>query len=329
MTDITDTLVYSFLQLEEEIQPVPPSVYDKLNKIKNDFEILYQEEFPEGIQNNQDEVKTVVQLIENTLLKNNVICKFPVTVHFMSDGLIGEKLSEWEIHGVDFVKYNYKRLDYIKKHKTELFYKIDCDVGCFIYYCLAEIFNFPYTIAETEEHNFIRLIINKEENTFFDWDTNYGHERHFTIAHTLTHTEIEGYFYFVRGIAWGLKRDFDRAIEDYLKADLLYKNYFKVKCNIAWLYISEPEVINDNRRDQAVIFAKDAVELYRHDINLHCYACALAEKERFEEAIEYLKIALKTVPFVRRSDYQRLLGAFKERKTYIQEFKEHRILKYY
>jgi tetratricopeptide (TPR) repeat protein len=122
----------------------------------------------------------------------------------------------------------------------------------------------------------------------------------------------------IRGIAWMKLRKFNRTIEDYKRSDQLYKNYHKVKCNLAWVYVSEPSILNNNLRKEALILARDAVNLYNHDLTLNVYACALAENKDFVSAIKILEMAINKAPEIRKRVYRNLLNAFKKGKTYIQ-----------
>lgn len=321
MDRLKETLTYQFLELESEIHEVPENVYNKLYKIVSDFQFLYEKKFSSSFENNKEQALELLQLIEEVLQQNNLISITPKPVQFLSDGLIPKKLTNEELGDFSFWLINKKRNSYIQKHRNNNFYKMDCDLYCFLYYCLAELCGFPLTIAEMDQHNYIKWILPQKDDKYINWEANEGTVRKKWLPdahHVMTRDEIKGYFYLIRGIAWMREKKFERAIEDYKLSDHIYKNYHKAKCNLAWVYISEINTLTDDFREKALNLARDAVNLDNHDLSLHVYACALAENEDFVSAIKILEKAIKKAPHVRRNEYVNLLEAFKKGITYKQ-----------
>ena len=91
--------------------------------------------------------------------------------------------------------------------------------------------------------------------------------------------------YYNRGLAWGKKGDFDKAIADYTKAIKIEPKDPTAYNRLAWLMATCPDGrYRDGKR--AVELAEKAVAL-RDDANfLDTLAAAYAEAGRFQEAIK-------------------------------------------
>lgn len=325
MDKIKKTLAYQFLELENEIRKVPEEIFNKLYKIVNDFQDSYEKKFSASFENNKDCALDILQLIEETLLNNHILSISPKPVHLLSEGLVPSKLSNRELEGLSFWIANKKRSKYIQQHRSSEFFKLDCDLYCFLYYCIAELFGFPLRIVEMDQHTFIKWILPGSHDNYVSWEANEGTIRSSFASATyriLTRHEIKGYFYLIRGIVWHEEKRIQKSIEDFKQSIQLYKNYHKAKCNLAWIYVLELDDITNELRKKALELAQDALTLYRHEINLFVYACALAENNFFSKACGIMEELLNKASHLKKSEYILVLNAFEARKTYRQLRKE-------
>lgn len=88
-----------------------------------------------------------------------------------------------------------------------------------------------------------------------------------------------------RGIAWNNKGFFKNAIADYTKAVEINPGYSDALNNLAWIYATCPDK-RFRSGQKAVEYAEKAVKLSPDPYYMDTLAAALAENNRFEEAIE-------------------------------------------
>ena len=317
LKNIKKTLAYQFLELEAAVQLVPDETFSNLYKIADDFQDLYNKKFHASFKNSEESALIVLQSIEDILLKNYIISISPKSVHLLSRGLIPSQLTNDELRDISFWAVNNTRSKFIQQHRNSAFFKFDCDLYCFLYYSIGELFSFPINIVELDWHTYINWNIASED--YLNWEANEGIIRRSgnpSQYHILTRPEIRGYFYLTRGIVWQEKKRIQYAINDFKKSNQLYKNYHKVKCNLAWLYIAELEYITSEQKKKALELAQDAVKLYRHERNLFVYACALAENNYFLKAFDIMEELLEKRTYIKVEDYTSVFNAFKSELTY-------------
>lgn len=88
-----------------------------------------------------------------------------------------------------------------------------------------------------------------------------------------------------RGIAWNNKGYFEKAIDDCIKAVEINPGYADALNNLAWIYATCPDKKFRNGQ-KAVSYAEKAVKLSPDPYYMDTLAAALAENNRFEEAVE-------------------------------------------
>jgi tetratricopeptide (TPR) repeat protein len=88
-----------------------------------------------------------------------------------------------------------------------------------------------------------------------------------------------------RGIAWNNKGYIEKAIDDCIKAVEINPGYADALNNLAWIYATCPDKKFRNGQ-KAVSYAEKAVKLSPDPYYMDTLAAALAENNRFEEAVE-------------------------------------------
>jgi len=100
-----------------------------------------------------------------------------------------------------------------------------------------------------------------------------------------------------RGVTWTLKGAYDKALADFNEAIQIDPDYARAQSHIGWLLASCPEADYRNGR-KAIEHATKACELtsLKCPFSLEALAAACAETGDFERAVEWQRIALSRNP---------------------------------
>jgi len=117
-----------------------------------------------------------------------------------------------------------------------------------------------------------------------------------------------------RGIAWINKGSFEKAIDDCIKAVEINPGYADPLNNLAWIYATCPDE-KFRSGQKAVSYAEQAVKLSPDPYYMDTLAAALAENNRFEEAVEIQEKVIAVAGDNKNMDvYQERLKLYKAHK---------------
>lgn len=203
----------------------------------------------------------------------------------------------------------------------------DCDTGSFIFLSVADVLDLPISMVEVEsdgsdlftDHNFVRWTL-ANGNTV-DWDPNGEYRRYWDQQTPLygfawSEAQLLGYVYYVRGISWGKKGDYLRAIEDYERAIVLFPEAAKARNNLSWDLSTKNSVQNLGRQSEALELALQAVELHPTPSHKDTLACAFAINNFFRKAID---VQSKIVQDDADPEFRKRLEKFKKKQNCLGE----------
>ena len=192
----------------------------------------------------------------------------------------------------------------------------DCDTGSLIFLTIAA--NLGALVAMVEmplpgskfHHNFVRWL--QRNGTLLEWDMNLqsqctaprgltGYE-----GKSMSREEVVGYALSLRPYLWERRTEWDHAVTDLHSSMILYTGS-DVYNNLAWLIATRPVSNRNLLRDEALIAAQHAVELWPTANYKDTAACVFALRGEYQRASMELQ-ALADGP---DSEYSRHLGLFR------------------
>jgi tetratricopeptide (TPR) repeat protein len=216
-----------------------------------------------------------------------------------------------------------------------MIYKIDCDLGSFLYLGIAESLGLPLTFIEVPKHNFIRWNFN--DKTHINWDVNSAdffsdddfREGLSPTVNTAFNTGKEtAYRYLENMDTSGFIGSYSWVIGRNLKKEKKYseaRKYYELAIE-KWSYHPTPKLslaylitfygVFNTREDHLIAnkLAKEAVEIYsKENEYLETLACTYALLGNYDMAI---KTILKTTPV-----NSQLKNAFENKKTGLDVYK--------
>jgi hypothetical protein len=193
----------------------------------------------------------------------------------------------------------------------------DCDTGSLMFLTVAE--NLGASVAMVEmplpgskfHHNFVRWL--QGNGALLEWDLNLQSQCTAPPGLTgfegksMSREEAVGYALSLRPYLWGRRTEWDHAVTDFHSSMILYTGS-DVYNNLAWLIASRPVSSRNLLKDEALIAAQHAVELWPTANYKDTLACVFALRGEYQSAISMESQALADGP---DSEYVRHLGLFR------------------
>ena len=120
-----------------------------------------------------------------------------------------------------------------------------------------------------------------------------------------------------RGLVWGKKENYDKAIADYEEAIRLDPKFLYPLNGLAWLRATCPNEKHRNGQ-QAVEYATKACELtaWKREDYLDTLAAAYAEAGDFDKAVEWQKKGMNLAPADQKADYESRLKLYRNHQPF-------------
>jgi tetratricopeptide (TPR) repeat protein len=218
---------------------------------------------------------------------------------------------------------------------SDSIYKMDCDIGSFLYLSIAEVLQLPLKLIEVPKHNFVRWEF--ENGTYLNWDVNaiaafsndeYRQGR--TPASYIAFDSIQekqngylkskslkqtmGYYSFVLGRNYKRQRNYTAAHYYYQLAIELQPQHPLPKMCMAYLLTFHQTPKNKTELQLANQLALEAARCCPKDnVYIETLACSYARLGKFDEALQALQQSEKAKP--------ELLQAFKNKKTGLEVYR--------
>lgn len=214
-------------------------------------------------------------------------------------------------------------------------YKMDCDIGSFLYLSIAEVLKLPLKLIEVPKHNFVRWEF--ENGRYLNWDVNaiatFSNEEYRlgrTPASYIAFDSIQekqngylkskslqqtiGYYSFVLGRNYKRQRNYIAARYYYQLAIELQPQHPLPKMCLAYLLTFHQSPKNKTELELANQLALEAARSCPKDnLYLETLACSFARLGKFDEALQALQQSEKAKP--------ELLQAFKNKKTGLEVYR--------
>lgn len=319
-----DTIGHRVLIEDRRAESISNSIFERLDLLID----FVENTLPQGENDDPAIALTKLKAIEQALTDNNVMCSIPMfLVATFAEGL---QLKPFTEHALIYAEENQYRRSHIEAHIDEKFSHMDCDLSSLLYISIAEKLSLPICMIEVPRHNFVRWTFS--DGSYLNWDTNFGYNRYTddqyakkydasedqikkgTYLSNMTSENVMGYFNFCRGNTFELDSKPHGAIQEYLTSIERYPQSPISRNNIAWKYATSKDAQTLISSKDALIFAREAVDIVRSDTYLDTLACVLAESGDFEEAVIVEMEAYKMNP---RPDYQVMIEAFQNKQTWL------------
>jgi len=315
-----DTLAHRLLDLEAELEPIPASKYETLDRILADAkkQITVKTDLPDAAAKRAQAVDGLKK-IDALLRQSNVIYPPGEWITTMSEAL-------------EPVPQNGKT-----------WYRMDCDMQCLTYLSIAQVVGFKLKMVMVPRHNFVRWELG-DDGSRVDWETVGAYaipnaQRRFGISDinvkektylsSMSDEEILGYMHILRGLRCEKAKppNYKQATADYTRALELYPRSALARNNLAWMYVSVPEIaksIPTAKRDSLQL-ALRAVSINPDDHEfLDTLACVYAEMGDFGKAIHFELEAIEKfttgdpAKTNESAEFQKRLQGFRDEKTLMQ-----------
>jgi tetratricopeptide (TPR) repeat protein len=303
------TIAHTFLDLERDVGPVTASEYALLDTII-DRAKEHLKPIPEKLSESALRKFAVesMKAIDCLLVSHGFVYPGKGLVQLLSDGLDPITYS----NAADFQElllnsHNAGRASFIQRRKPGPYYVVDCDTASYIYLAVGEILNYPLAMVALPRHNFVRWLL--PQGAYIDFETMDGKETSDEyyrvrwaipdkflgtpgVLTTMSRSQLIAYEHFGLGIAYSWKSNLHQAIAEYKKSISVDSTLGDAANNLAWLYSVAPD---RNFRDgqQAVFYARQAVEIFPSGDRLDTLACAFGVVGRFSEGVATEKRAIK------------------------------------
>jgi tetratricopeptide (TPR) repeat protein len=328
------TVAHNLIKLETLVlSPKEKTEFNLDEKIKVLNLLLSACENRIGIQENakhfsQDEAKFVLLQIDSVLAEQGYYTC--IKVEYLSHTLRRSPKSNFECAlqtGNAYRKHYLQNFDSI--------YKMDCDIGSFLYLSIAEVLKLPLKLIEVPKHNFVRWEF--ENGTYLNWDVNVIaafsnddyrqgrtpasyiafdsiQEKQNGYLKSKSHEQTLGYYSFVLGRNYKRQRNYTAARYYYQLAIELQPQHPLPKMCMAYLLTFHHSPKNKTELELANQLALEAARCCPKDnVYLETLACSFARLGKFDEALLALQQSEKAKP--------ELLQAFKNKKTGLEVYR--------
>ncbi|NME70222.1 hypothetical protein [Flammeovirga aprica] len=221
-----------------------------------------------------------------------------------------------------------KRLNHFQSSNSNSYYRIDCDLGAYLYLAVAEVNDLPIYLVEVPGHNFLRFQLNSNE--YVNWDNNVANtfsnddykngmsptvsEEFLDMEASLNHylenmnnDEVIGYH--LENVArYSIENsELAQAEKQLIKSIQLRPYSASARNELAWMYLTEKEFRNKEYAKMALSLATetDSINPSNPDYK-DTYACACAANKDYKKAIELEKQGYND---------EKRINAYKKRKN--------------
>lgn len=218
--------------------------------------------------------------------------------------------------------------------KFDSIYKVDCDIGSFLYLSIAQVLQLPLKLIEVPKHNFVRWEF--ENGRYLNWDVNaiasfsdeayrlgrtpasyiafdLVQENQFGYLKSKSDSETLGYYCFVLGRNYKRTRNYEQASRYYKLAIELQPQHPLPKMCMAYLLTFHQEVKNKADLFYANQLAQEAVGCCPNEpVYIETLACTYARLGNYELALQTLSQSSKQKP--------ELIQAFRNKKSGIEVY---------
>lgn len=328
------TIAHYLLKLETEVlSPSERTAFKQDEKINVLNLLLSACESRIGIQEHAnhfsvEEAKFVLLQIDSVLAEQGYFTC--IKVEYMSQTLRRSSKSNFECTLQTANLYRKQCLQ-----NFDSIFKMDCDLGSFLYLSIAEVLKLPLKLIEVPKHNFVRWEF--ENGTYLNWDVNaiaafsnneyrQGRtpasyiafdsiqEKQNGYLKSKSHEQILGYYSFVLGRNYKRQRNYIAARYYYQLAIELQPQHPLPKMCMAYLLTFHQSPKNKTELELANQLALEAVRSFPKDnVYLETLACSFARLGKFDEALQALQQSEKAKP--------ELLQAFKNKKTGLEVYR--------
>jgi tetratricopeptide (TPR) repeat protein len=304
-----DTIAHRFLENERNVGPVTSTEYAILDGLLDDAKSRL-EPIPAGLDDAAFERFAVHSLktIDCTLVSHGFVYPGIGLVQLLSDGLDSTVFTDPKYYQALLDSpHNVGRATFIEQRKPGPYYVVDCDVASYIYLAVGEIMNYPLSMVQMPEHNFVRW--RRPDGRYIDFETMDGKQTDDNyyvslwgiplkfvgtpgVLTTMTSAQLVAYEYFVVGLAIAWKKDYVGTIAAYEKSIATDASLGDAANNLAWLYAV---VLDPKYRDgqKAVEYAEKAVAISPNGDWLDTLACAYGLAGKFQAGIDAENRALQ------------------------------------
>jgi hypothetical protein len=297
---VYQTTADDILDVESGLLPVQPAEYAFIDAIIDEA----KKELPASIATRGDAL-AAFQTIDKILIRRNVIYPGIGLVQYLHDGLTPTMLNDTQFQAAWDMPHNLRRRAYMAANKGKPFYILDCDTASFLYLAVADALHLPIRLVEIPGHNFVRWTFS--DGSHLNFETMDGVERSdedyiegwavppntikpgfFMTA--MTHDQVMGYVYGLRGGGWELKYQYAKAKRDYHTAKALRPQSPAPFNAESWIYAT----CTPTACRSSALAIKDglvAVDDWRTPNYLDTLACAYASSGDFTKAAAILQNA--------------------------------------
>ncbi|MEW4486895.1 hypothetical protein AB1L42_02380 [Thalassoglobus sp. JC818] len=294
------TIAHQILDLESEVSEVTDTHYEFLEQLLSEAESLFANPEKLSKTTSRNEAMRAMASIGQLLARHGFRLRLGVN-----------SLSEMLTRRSD----RYGRI----------YYEYDCDTSSLLYVSIGERLGLPITFVEskipgsTVNHNYVRWDFGN--STGIDWDTNGRFVRRPAVVgkfygRSFSSERLLAYAYFMRGKTWDEQGNPLKSIQDYRRASAIDPGHPRPANNLAWMYVSNPEVQEVMEYSEALEFAQRSLETDRDPNILDTLACTIAEGGDFNEAIA---LEYEAFRMTNSREYAHRLSGFRRQMTYLQQ----------